>query len=70
MSDTRSLVTLSDTSPKLSEVYFQRLAAMTPSERLRIGAALGRRYTLFSSGPRFAARVQTPTTPKLLLKLR
>jgi hypothetical protein len=31
---------LSDTSPEAREVYFQRLAEMTPSERLGIGAAL------------------------------
>jgi hypothetical protein len=33
-------MTLSDTSPKASEVYYRRLAEMTPSERLDIGAAL------------------------------
>jgi hypothetical protein len=31
---------LSDTSPQTSEVYYRRLAEMTPSERLTIGAAL------------------------------
>lgn len=31
---------LSDTSPKAREVYVRRLAEMTPSERLNIGAAL------------------------------
>lgn len=31
-----------DTSPKAREVYFRRLAEMTPSERLAIGAALWR----------------------------
>ncbi len=31
---------MTDTSPKASEVYFRRLAEMTPSERLNIGAAL------------------------------
>jgi hypothetical protein len=31
---------LRDTSPKTREVYFRRLAGMTPSERLGIGAAL------------------------------
>lgn len=40
MGDTRFRVKLSDTSPKASQVYFERLAAMTPSERVRIGAAL------------------------------
>ena len=40
MRDTRTVVALSDTSPKMSQVYFQRLGAMTPAERLRLGAAL------------------------------
>ena len=31
---------LSDTSPGEREVYFRRLAEMTPSERVAIGAAL------------------------------
>ena len=31
-----------DTSPKVREVYFRRLAEMTPSERLGIGVALWR----------------------------
>ena len=31
---------LSDTSPQASEVYYRRLAEMTPSERLNVGAAL------------------------------
>ncbi len=30
----------SDTSSKVNEVYFQRLGAMTPAERARLGAAL------------------------------
>jgi hypothetical protein len=33
-------VALSDTSPKASQVYFQRLAAKSPAERVRLGAAL------------------------------
>jgi hypothetical protein len=33
-------VKLSDTSPKVSQVYFDRLAAMTPAARLRLGVAL------------------------------
>jgi hypothetical protein len=33
-------MTLSDTSPGAREVYFRRLAEMTPSERIDIGAAL------------------------------
>ena len=40
MRDTRSTVAFSDTSPEAREVYFQRLKAMTPSERLGLGAAL------------------------------
>ncbi len=31
---------LNDTSPAAQEVYFRRLAEMTPSERLSAGAAL------------------------------
>lgn len=31
-----------DTSPKAQEFYLQRLAAMTPSERLELGVALWR----------------------------
>jgi hypothetical protein len=31
---------LSDTSPEASRIYFQRLAEMTPSERIGIGVAL------------------------------
>ncbi len=33
-------MTPSDTSPKASEVYFRRLAEMTPAERVNIGVAL------------------------------
>jgi hypothetical protein len=33
-------VALSDTSPKARQVYFQRLAAKSPAERVRLGAAL------------------------------
>lgn len=33
-------MTLSDTSPRSREVYLRRLAEMTPSERVRISAAL------------------------------
>jgi len=35
-------VTLTDTSPEARETYYRRLAEMTPSERLGIGAALWR----------------------------
>ena len=31
---------LSDTSPQASEVYYRRLAEMTPAERINIGCAL------------------------------
>lgn len=31
---------LSDTSPKTRDIYYRRLAEMTPSERLGVGAAL------------------------------
>jgi hypothetical protein len=40
MSDTRTRGKLSDTSPKASKVYFERLAAMSLSERVRMGVAL------------------------------
>ena len=33
-------MTPSDTSPKASEVYYQRLSEMTPAERVNIGIAL------------------------------
>ena len=33
-------MTLSDTSPRAQDVYIRRLAEMTPSERIGIGAAL------------------------------
>jgi len=33
-------MTLSDISPRAREVYFRRLAEMTPSERIDIGVAL------------------------------
>ena len=35
-------MTMRDTAPEGCEVYFRRLAEMTPSERLGIGAALWR----------------------------
>jgi Rv0078B-related antitoxin len=40
MRDTQSTVALSDTSAAAREVYFQRLAEMTPGERVRLAAAL------------------------------
>jgi hypothetical protein len=40
MRDTQSAMALSDTSPQVPEVYVNRLAAMTPSERIGIGVAL------------------------------
>jgi hypothetical protein len=40
MMHTGGAVAASDTSAKASEVYYRRLAEMTPAERLRIGVAL------------------------------
>jgi len=40
MRDTRTVVALSDTSPKAVQVYFERLAATSPAERVRLGVAL------------------------------
>ena len=40
MSDTRTVVALSDTLPKASSVYFERFAAMSPAERVRLAIAL------------------------------
>jgi hypothetical protein len=40
MSDTRNTVALSDTSAAARQVYLQRLAEMTPGERVRLAAAL------------------------------
>ncbi len=40
MRGTLAVVAFSDTSPKASQVYFKRLAAMSPAERLRLGTAL------------------------------
>lgn len=42
MRHTKEAVILSDTSPKAREVYYQRLAEMTPAERIAIGVALCR----------------------------
>jgi hypothetical protein len=50
-------VALSDTSPKVSQVYFQKLGAMTPAERVRIGVALWEAAYLLQSA---AARRQHP----------
>jgi Rv0078B-related antitoxin len=38
--DTGNTMALSDTSQRTTEVYFQRLAEMTPSERIGIAVAL------------------------------
>lgn len=40
MRDPRSTVPLSDTSARASEVYYRRLAELTPAERVRIGVRL------------------------------
>ena len=40
MSDTRSTMPLTDTSPESRAVYAGRLAEMTPAERVRLGVAL------------------------------
>jgi hypothetical protein len=50
-------MTPSDTSPRASEVYFRRLAEMTPSERLSVGAAL---WAAGDSLQRAAARRMYP----------
>jgi hypothetical protein len=50
-------MTPSDTSPRASEVYFRRLAEMTPSERLSVGAAL---WAAGDSLQRAAARSMYP----------
>jgi len=55
--DTRSIMALSDTSPKTREVYLRRLAGMTASERLGVGAAL---WTAGDSLQRAAARHKKP----------
>lgn len=40
MMDTERGMTVSDTSEKARDVYFRRLAEMTPAERLDVGVAL------------------------------
>ncbi len=40
MRDTQTAVAISDTSSKADQVYFERLAAMTPAERTRLGVEL------------------------------
>ncbi len=50
-------MTLSDTSPEARQVYFRRLAQMTPSERVDIGAAL---WAAGDSLQRSAARSMHP----------
>jgi hypothetical protein len=40
MRDTHFRVNLSDTSPKASKFYFERLAALSPGERVRICVGL------------------------------
>ena len=40
MSDTRRGMISDDTPGNVSDVYFRRLAEMTPTERINVGAAL------------------------------
>ena len=51
------MATLSDTSPQAREVYYRRLAEMTPSERVAIGVSL---WTAGDSLQRSAMRRQYP----------
>jgi hypothetical protein len=57
MRDTRSTVASSDTSPKTRTIYLQRLAEMTPAERLRVGVTL---WEAAYSLQRAAARRRNP----------
>jgi len=50
-------MTSRDTSPAASEVYYRRLAEMTPAERINIGAAL---WAAGDSLQRAAARALYP----------
>jgi len=55
---------LSDTSPATGEVYYRRLAEMTPSERLSRVLLSGAR-AMRSNAPRCAACILTPMKRKL-----
>ena len=65
--DTESTMTLSDTSPRAAEVYFRRLAEMTPSERLNLGAAL---WAAGDSLQRSAARRMFPDADETEINFR
>lgn len=58
---------LSDTSPQAHEVYLRRLAEMTPSERLGIGAAL---WEAADSVQRAAARKKWPDADEVDITVR
>ena len=58
---------LSDTSPRAAEVYFRRLAEMTPSERLNLGAAL---WAAGDSLQRSAARRMFPDADETEINFR
>jgi len=58
---------LSDTSPKAREAYYRRLAEMTPSERLSVGAAL---WTAGDSLQRSAIRRDYPNADDAEINFR
>jgi hypothetical protein len=58
---------LSDTSPGAREVYFRRLAEMTPSERIGVGAAL---WSAGDSLQRAAARRMYPDADEAEITFR
>jgi hypothetical protein len=60
-------MTLSDTSPGAREVYFRRLAEMTPSERIGVGAAL---WSAGDSLQRAAARRMYPDADEAEITFR
>jgi hypothetical protein len=67
MRDTRNTVTFGDTSQKAQDVYFRRLKAMTPSERLGLAAALWRAA---DSLQRAAARHKDPRADEAEITFR
>ena len=60
-------MTLNDTSPGAREVYFRRLAEMTPSERIDIGASL---WAAGDSLQRAAARRMYPNADEAEITFR
>lgn len=60
-------MTLNDTSPEAREVYFRRLAEMTPSERIDNGASL---WAAGDSLQRAAARRMYPKAHKAEITFR